>query len=111
MPVFDQKGTMLSGMENIFTKKIFSDNVFGIQWKNNALTGKGEFPQYFIQVGNGPRVPVSESVVPTELKNSDFKLAEWGTPYTSRKSGSWTSPGPASKPIEVKLADGSTVTY
>lgn len=111
MPPFDQKGVILSGMEDIFTTKIFSDNVFGMQWKNNNLTEKGKFPQYFMQVGEGKRVPVSESIVPEELKKSEFKLAEWGSPYTSPKSGSWITPGPVSKPIDVVLADGSTVTY
>lgn len=111
MPVLDQKDTALSGMENVFTTKIFSDNVFGMQWKNNPVTKEGEFPQYFMQVGNGQRAPVSESVVPDELRKSEFKLADWGSPYTSPDSGSWVAPGPASKPIEVKLADGSTVTY
>ncbi len=111
MPVFDQKGVKLSEMDNVFTTKIFSDNVFGIQWKKNALTEEGKFPQYFMQVGNGKRVPVSESMVPNELKNSEFKLAEWGSPYTSPDSGSWTHPGPASRPINVVLSDGSTVTY
>jgi hypothetical protein len=111
MPVFDQNEIKLSGMDNIFTTKIFSDNVFGIQWKSNPLTNQGEFPQYFMQVGNGPRVPISASMVPAELKKGEFKLAEWGSPYTSRDSGSWVAPGPASKPINVVLADGSTVTY
>jgi hypothetical protein len=98
-------------VENISTTKIFSDNVFGIQWKNNSLSKEGEFPQYFMQVANGPREPVSASLVPAELKKSEFKLAQWGSPYTSPASGSWVTPGPASKPINVVLADGSTVTY
>jgi hypothetical protein len=111
MPPFDQKGIKLSGMDTIFNTKIFSENVFGIQWKKNNITKKGKFPQYFMQVGDGKRVPVAESAVPAELKKSEFKLAEWGSPYTSPKSGSWVSPGPVSKPIDVVLADKSTVTY
>jgi hypothetical protein len=111
MPVFDQKEVKLSGMEDIFTTKIFSENVFGIQWKNNSLTENGKFPQYYMQVGDGKRTPVSAAIVPAELQNSEFKLAEWGTPYTSPKSPSWINPGPVSKPVDVVLADGSTVTY
>ena len=111
MPPFDQQGTKLSQLESIFTTSILSENVFGMQWKKNEITKAGEFPQYFRQVGNQDRIPVAESTVPTVLRNSEFKLAEWGSPYTSPRSGSWTTPGPASGPIEVKLSDGSTVTY
>jgi hypothetical protein len=111
MPGFDQKGIKLSGIDNIFTTEIFSDNVFGMQWKDNSITNEGEFPQYFMQVGKGPRVPVSPSIVPIKLKKKEFKLAEWGSPYTSPVSGAWITPGPASNPINVVLADGSTVTY
>lgn len=111
MPVFDQKGVKLSDMENIFTTRIFTESSFGMQWKDNTLTKKGKFPQYFMQVGEGNRIPVSASMVPEELKNSEFKLAEWGSPYTSPRTGAWINPGPVSKPIDVVLADGSTVTY
>lgn len=52
-------------------------------------------------------MPVEESVVPAELKEREFKLAEWGSPYTSPKSGSWVTPEPELKPIEVVLADRS----
>lgn len=111
MPPFDQKGIKLSEMENIFTTKIFSANVFGIEWKDNPVTAKGHFPEYFMQAGDGKRVPVAAKDVPKELQNSEFKLAEWGSPYTSPKSGAWVTPGPVSQPIDIKLADGSTVTY
>lgn len=111
MPPFDQNGVKLANMDNIFNTMIFSENVFGIQWKNSPLTPDGKFPQYYRQVGNGIREPVSQSNVPNDLVNREFKLASKGTPYTSRTSGSWTTPGPKSGPIEVTLADGSVVTY
>jgi hypothetical protein len=111
MPPFDQKGVKLSGIDEIFSTKIFSDNVFGIEWKDNPLTAKGKFPEYFMQVGDGKRTAVAAATVPKELQQSEFKLAAWGSPYTSQKAGAWVTPGPVSKPIDVKLADGSTVTY
>lgn len=111
MPPFDQDGVKLTNMENIFTTMIFSENVFGIQWKNSPLTPEGKFPQYYRQVGNGSREPVSVSKVPSDLVKREFELASRGTPYTSRTTGSWTSPGPKSGPIEVTLTDGSIVTY
>jgi len=111
MPVFDQGGEELVNMDNIFITAIFSDNVFGIQWKNSPFTPDGKFPQYFMQVGNNSRVPVSASEVPPELASREFKLAERGSPYTSPDSGAWGIPGPDSEPVDVTLADGSTVTY
>lgn len=111
MPDFDQQGIKLGGMENIFSTAIFDKNQFGIQWKDNPVSSKGEFPQYFMQVGNNERVPVPESAVPQVLRSQSFKLAEKGTPYTSPSKGAWTNPGPKSGPIEVTLADGSVVTY
>lgn len=111
MPPFDQGGVKLANMENIFTTMIFSENVFGIQWRNSPLTPDGKFPQYFRQVGNGSREPVSASEVPADLAAREFSLARRGTPYTSPKTGSWSTPGPTSEPIEVVLTDGSTVTY
>ena len=111
MPVLDQGGIKLTQMDNIFNTEIFNGKMFGIQWKDNSITPEGKFPQYFMQVGNNERVPVSASKVPTELTSQEFKLAERGSPYTSPKKGAWTDPGPKSKPIDVTLADGSTVTY
>jgi len=111
MPVFDQGGITLRTIDNAFTTSIFSDNVFGIQWKKNSLTNEGIFPQYYMQVGNYSRVAVSVSKVPAGLAAREFRLAQWGSPYTSPKAGSWSTPGPASGPIDVVLTDGSTVTY
>ncbi len=41
----------------------------------------------------------------------EFKLAKPGEPFTSPAKGAWTNPGPATKPLKVKLTDGSLVTY
>jgi hypothetical protein len=67
MPIFDQKEIILSGMDSIFNTSILT-NVFGIQWKQNTITEKRKFPQYFMQVADGKRIPVSESVVPSEYR-------------------------------------------
>jgi hypothetical protein len=111
MPVFDQGGKLLSNMDQIFETRIFSDNVFGIQWKQSSLTPDGRFPQYFKKINDSTRKPVSGDEVPEELSSSEFALAERGDPYTSPGTGSWGTPGPASEPYEVLLADGSTVFY
>ena len=98
-------------MDQIFETRIFSDNVFGIQWKQSSLTPDGLFLQYFKKISDSTRMPVSSNEVPAGLSSSEFTLAERGDPYTSPATGSWGTPGPASEPYEVILADGSTVIY
>jgi hypothetical protein len=110
MPPFDQGGVKLAKIDQAFQTMIFSDNVFGIQWKKNSLTEVGIFPQYYMQAGNS-RVAVSASDVPADLVTSEFRLAQRGDPYTSPRTGAWSTPGPASEPFDVVLLDGSTVTY
>jgi hypothetical protein len=111
MPSFDQGGVVLLKIDNAFNTMIFSENVFGIQWKNTTLSPKGIFPQYYRQVGNGWREVVSASNVPADLVTREFRQASRGTPYTTPNSGSWSTPGPKTAPIEVTLTDGSTVSY
>ena len=111
MPPFDQGGVKLANIDQAFTTKIFSDNVFGLQWKKNSLTKEGIFPQYYMQAGNNSRAAVSASEVPADLVAGEFRLAQRGDPYTSPKTGAWGTPGPASEPFDVVLLDGSTVTY
>ncbi len=111
MPAFDQDRVVLENMEGIFKTAVFEGHMFGMQWNSNQVTAAGDFPQYYRQVGKGKRVPVSVNEVPAELVKKEFTLAEKGEPYTSPAAGSWSSPGPASKPETVTLADGSIVTY
>jgi len=111
MPVFDQGGIKLKNIDTAFTTSVFSDNVFGIKWKKNPLTNEGIFPQYYMQVADNSREAVSVSKVPADLAAREFRLAKRGSPYTSPKTGSWSTPGPKSEPIDVVLTDGSTVTY
>ncbi len=111
MQAFNQDGVALENMEDIFTTEVFGNHVFGMQWRDNDVTKAGNFPQYYMQVGDGKRVPVSVDVVPPELVAKEFTLAEPGEPYTSPNSGVWTQPGPASEPETVTLADGSNVTF
>lgn len=111
MPVFRQDEEELGNMEELFTTEIFPGNVFGIRWKDNPTGTPGKFPQYFLKTGENNRVPVATAEVPAELVSEEFELAEKGEPYTSPNAGAWSTPGPASEPLEVSLADGSTVTY
>lgn len=98
MPVFDQGGSKLAKMDSVFKTMVFSDNVFGIQWKKNSFTEAGIFPQYYKLSSDKSRVPAAASEVPAELVASEFELAVRGNPYTSPDSGSWSTPGPKSKP-------------
>ena len=111
MPDFDQDGVKLENMDRIFDTYIYPGNIFGMKWNNSQVTEPGNFPQYYMQVGNGIKEPVSAEDVPPELVLKEFKLAERGTPYISPDAGSWSDPGPVSAPETVTLADGSTVTY
>jgi hypothetical protein len=45
------------------------------------------------------------------LREATFPLAESGLPFTSPAGGAWGQPGPAAGPLQVKLVDGSLVTY
>lgn len=111
MPVFDQGGIKLAKMDSVFKTMIFLDNIFGIQWKKNSFTEVGIFPQYYKVSSDKSRIPAIASEVPADLVAGEFELAGRGNPYTSPNCGSWSTPGPKSMPIDVVLADGSTVTY
>jgi hypothetical protein len=47
----------------------------------------------------------------TQLPAQAFAMAPRGKDYTSPRGGAWGQPGPAKGPFQVKLADGSWVTY
>ncbi len=110
MPDFDQDNKKMENIESAFSMQIYPDNIFGMKW-NETKNGFGTFPQYYLTTNGGNPVSVSEKDVPAELVKHEFKLAEKGEPYTSPDSGAWVSPGPASDPVTVTLADGSQVTY
>ena len=109
---YDQDGKAIVGVEDTFDTKIFDGNVWGLRWKPNGASAKGDFPQYYKHVGN-QRIAISASEVPSEtrLASAEFKLAKPGPDYTSPKAGAWTSPGPKAGPYNVSLTDGSVVTY
>jgi hypothetical protein len=72
----------------------------------------GHFPRYFKHVGDDRLVVPSEAVpAETRLHDQSFKRAEPGVPYTSPVGGAWGRPGPVKGPLQVRLADGSIVTY
>ncbi|MCF7956934.1 MAG: hypothetical protein K9M57_00660 [Phycisphaerae bacterium] len=112
MPGFDQGGKKITGVEKVFNTKVYQDYSWGLSWLENDINGQGLFPQYFKHVGD-ERVAVSATDVPAEtnLLAKQFRLAKAGVPFTSPKKGAWTNPGAATGPIQVKLIDGSLVTY
>jgi hypothetical protein len=109
---YDQAGKEITGVERSFDTKVFEGDVWGLQWRDNEISPKGIFPQYFKWDGEN-RVAVSATNVPAEtrLREQEFKLAGPGVPYTSPTIGAWATPGPKFGPFTAQLADGSVVTY
>jgi hypothetical protein len=109
---YDQAGNKIAGVEKTFDTKVYDNNVWGLEWFAADIGPMGYFPQYFRREGE-QLVAVAAAEVPTEtnLLDQEFKLAQPGAPYTSPDSGAWRQPGPASEPSQVRLADGSVVTY
>jgi len=111
-PGFDQAGKNIIGVENIFNTKVHENNVWGLEWFDEKVGQYGLFPQYFRHEGE-ELVAISASDLPenTNLLKTDFKLAKPGQPFTSPAKGAWTNPGPVAGPFQIKLSDGSLVTY
>jgi hypothetical protein len=109
---YDQGGKKITGVERVFDTRIFEGNVWGLQWFSNSLSAKGLFPQYYRHAGD-ERLAVAAAEVPAEtgLLEQKFELARRGAPYTSPRAGAWGKPGPKAGPCQVKLTDGSLVTY
>jgi hypothetical protein len=109
---YDQDGKKITGVSQLFDTRVFAERTWGLQWANTVSSPRGVFPQYFKHVGD-ERIAVAAADVPAEthLREQEFPLAKPGAAYTSPTNGAWSSPGPASKPFTVKLADGSRVTY
>jgi len=109
---YDQAGKEITGVERSFDTKVFEGDVWGLQWRDNEISPKGIFPQYFKWDGEN-RVAVSATNVPAEtrLREQEFKLAGPGVPYTSPTIGAWATPGPKFGPFTAQFADGSVVTY
>lgn len=109
---YDQAGKKLTGVEQILNTRVFEGNIWGLQWLTNDADSKGQFPQYYKQIGN-ERIAVPAVTVPAEtgLQSAEFKLAETGVAYTSPNAGAWAQPGPKVGPFTAELSDGSVVTY
>jgi hypothetical protein len=111
-PGYNQAGVAIEGVDQVFDTKVFEGNVWGVEWSDSRISPKGVFPQYVKKMGDQRAVIAAADVPPeTGLLEQEFKLAERGPPYTSRKSRAWTQPGPSRGPFTVDLADGSRVTY
>jgi len=111
-PGFDQDGKPIDGVASTFDTKVFDDNTWGLEWKDSDHAPRGQFPQYYRHDGER-RVAVSPSAVPkdTGLHAAEFKLAKPGEPFTSPSSGAWTTPDASTDAQQVRLCDGSLVTY
>lgn len=109
---YDQAGRKITGIERVFESHVFENNVWGLQWSDSEISPRGVFPQYFRQVGE-ERVAVPAAAVPpeTQLHQQQFPQAGPGAPYTSPETPAWKQPGPQLGPYQVRLVDGSCVTY
>lgn len=109
---YDQGGKVMTGVTELFDTRVFAGYTWGLTWTDAGKSAQGVFPQYFRHEGD-KRIAVPETEVPVEtgLREKEFPLAKPGEAYTTPTTGAWGSPGPASKPFTVKLADGSRVTY
>lgn len=109
---YTQAGQGITGVENVFNTRVFDGNVWGLQWSTTDICPRGEFPQFFKQVGQ-KRIAVAATSVPPEtgLLKPEFEQASVGGTYTSPETGAWATPGPKAGPYTVQLADGSIVTY
>lgn len=117
-PRFDQDRQPIEGVANTFDTEVFADGTWGLSWREGGHAPRGQFPQYYRHEG-GKRVAVAEAAVPegTGLRAARFRQAKPGQPFTSPGmatkpgKGAWGEPGPASAPLQVRLVDGSLVTY
>lgn len=110
-PGFDQDGKPITGVADTFDTAVFGDTAWGLVWRPGA-EARGEFPQYFREAG-GKRVAIAAADVPAEtgLRDAEFPLAQAGEPFTSPDRGAWREPGPVGDAQQVRLGDGSLVTY
>ncbi len=111
-PGFDQDDLPIDGVASTFDARVFDDNTWGLEWEDSGHAPRGQFPQYYRHEG-GRRVAVSPTAVPKEtgLHAAEFELATPGEPFTSPASGAWTEPGASTDAQEVRLGDGSLVTF
>jgi hypothetical protein len=111
-PGFDQDGKPIDGVANTFDTRVFADNTWGLVWQASEHAPRGQFPQFYQHVGER-RVAAAPAAVPKEtgLHAAEFALATPGEPFTSPAQGAWTKPGAATDPLQVRLGDGSLVTY
>lgn len=107
---YSQEGKPVSGINELATPRVFSDDAFGLLWSTLAVDGFGYFPQYFVDTGSS-RVPVAEHEVPAALANATFTPASTGPAYSAPLTGAWATPGPTRGPYRALLRDGSVVTY
>jgi hypothetical protein len=115
-----EQNLSIRGCEDWLETCTLDASTFGLQWKDSALepwTGKlrrGLFPQYCKQVGT-ELVAVGETAVPAEtgLTTATFPPAATAQSYASPDSAddAWSKPGPKAGPFQVRLSDGSVVTY
>lgn len=95
-------------------------HTFGLQWKPGTYSpwGRGlfraAFPAFFRQAGSGYEA-VDPGSVPdhTGLAGVLFPMPDQTRSYLPSEGGKgvWATPGPVSGDFQIKLTDGSVVTY
>jgi hypothetical protein len=109
---YDQAGKPITGVESVCLTKVFPGGRWGMEWFPNPIARAGEFPEYFRQDGdNWTAIPRSAVPAETGLTTRKFRVARKGADYVTPTTDAWKTPGPATAPTTVTLADGSEVTY
>ncbi len=110
----------IRGFDNWVETASFDETTFGLQWKPAVLEPgsgtmrRGSFPEYCRQEGKEwQAIRADDLPDETGLKNAQFASSLTNQSYTSPESGGtcWSKPGPKAGPFQVKLSDGSVVTY
>lgn len=111
---YRQQEQVIEGINQIARPAVFDGNIFGLQWPRSQEAGVARFPTCFRSV-DGVRTVVDPSEVPeeTHLMTAGFPLPNPSpAPYEALPlQGAWADPGPVGPIQQVRLLDGSVVSY
>lgn len=111
---YDQRGTPVSGINEIASPAIIDKNAFCLLWSGrNVVNGMGSFPQYYKDtLGVAMAIDSSEVPASTGLTTRTFASPNPNpAPYVAGLTRAWKNPGPSAGPFQTVLADHSLVTY
>lgn len=110
----------IRGLQRWLETRAFDATTFGLQWQERALTPwhgttrRGVLPQYCKLAGDHlDSIDATDVPAATHLAQQQFAAARDDAVYSApaQAGDCWSRPGPKAGPFEVRLADGSVVTY